>query len=124
VKEIKMIKSITILLFIAFLSSCAANKKAHEMVQLPSCLATKIKDMAADPGKGSPLSVTRYTYRGQTVYYMVSPCCDKYNVVYDSACAILGYPDGGFTGRGDGNMPGFKNEALNGKVVWKNTKAQ
>lgn len=124
VKEIKMIKSITILLFIAFLGSCAANKKTHEMGLLSSCLATKIKNMTADPSQGSPLSVTRYTYKGQTVYYLVSPCCDKYNIVYDSACAILGYPDGGFSGRGDGNMPGFKNEAVNGKVVWEISKAK
>lgn len=124
VKEIKMIKSITILLFIALLGSCAANKKAHDMRELPYCLATKIKNMAADPSQGSPLSVTRYTYRGQTVYYVVSPCCDKYNIVYDSACAILGYPDGGFTGRGDGNMAGFKSEAVNGKEVWQITKGQ
>ncbi len=49
---------------------------------------------------------------------MVSPCCDKYNVVYDSACNILGYPDGGFTGRGDGKMSDFYKEASNKKVIW------
>jgi hypothetical protein len=49
---------------------------------------------------------------------MISPCCDKYNIVYDSACNILGYPDGGYTGKGDGKMTDFKNEAGEGKVVW------
>lgn len=49
---------------------------------------------------------------------MVSPCCDKYNVVYDSVCNILGYPDGGITGRGDGKMQDFEKKATDKKVIW------
>lgn len=75
--------------------------------------------MAENPSEGSPQSITRYHYKGQTVYYMVAPCCDKFNIAFDSACNILGYPDGGYTGRGDGKMPDFHKEATNGKVVWK-----
>lgn len=75
--------------------------------------------MAAEPNEGSPISVTRYKYNNQTVYYMISPCCDKYNVMYDSACNVLGYPDGGYTGRGDGKMPNFKKEATDEKMIWK-----
>lgn len=84
---------------------------------MPQCLEEKIKVMAQEPN-GSPESVTRYNYKQQTVYYMVSPCCDRYNVVYDSACNILGYPDGGYTGKGDGVMTDFKNEATNEKLIW------
>lgn len=85
---------------------------------MPSCLEVKIATMIADSSEGSPLAITRYTYKKQTVYYMVSPCCDKYNVVYDSVCYILGHPDGGFTGRGDGSMADFKTEATNAKLIW------
>jgi hypothetical protein len=119
-----MTKSITITIFIILLLACSANKKLRDVQEMPECLATKIKAMASDPNQGSPLSVTRYTYRQQTVYYLVSPCCDKFNVVYDSVCNILGHPDGGFTGRGDGKMPGFKREATNEKVIWKINKQQ
>ena len=119
-----MIKSIMITIFIIVLLACSSNKKIQGIQEMPECLATKIKTMASDPNQGSPLSVTRYTYRQQTVYYMVSPCCDKFNVVYDSVCNILGHPDGGFTGRGDGKMPGFKKEATNEKVIWKISKPQ
>ena len=114
-----MIKPVTATIFIAFLLACSTNKKGQDIQGMPACLEAKIKAMAADPGQGSPLSVTRYTYRQQTVYYMVSPCCDKFNVVYDSVCNVLGHPDGGFTGRGDGKMPGFKNGATDEKVIWK-----
>ncbi len=101
-----MIKKTTIILLIPFMISCAANKKMQASNELPVCFQTIIKTMAAEPN-GSPQSVTSYNYKNQTVYYMVSPCCDKYNIVYDSACNILGYPDGGFTGGGDGKMGGF-----------------
>lgn len=103
---------------LCFLMACSANKIAKSTSEIPSCLEEKIKTMTADLNEGSPLSVTQYSYKDQTVYYMVSPCCDKFNVVYDSLCTILGYPDGGYTGRGDGKMSNFKNEAINGKVIW------
>jgi len=98
--------------------ACSANKKAESISQMPGCLLEKIKSMAADPKQGSPQSVVRYIYKNQTVYYVVSPCCDKHNIVYDKDCNILGYPDGGYTGRGDGKMTDFKNEASDAKVVW------
>ena len=49
---------------------------------------------------------------------MISPCCDKYNIVYDSVCNILGYPDGGFTGKGDEKMIDFFKKATNKKIIW------
>ena len=113
-----MIKSTSIAIFSVLLLACSVNKKAQGSQDMPACLVAKIKTMTSDPGEGSPRSVTRYTYKQQTVYYMVSPCCDKYNVVYDSVCNVLGYPDGGFTGRGDGNMPDFRKEAASEKVIW------
>lgn len=104
--------------------SCASGKKAtavdnlKDTTGLPPCIETKIKTMSADPNEGSPISVTAYNYKGKIVYYMVSPCCDKYNVVYDSLCNVLGYPDGGFRGRGDGKMPDFRKEATDDRVIW------
>lgn len=114
-----MIKQIMITIFIVALLACSANKKGQGIREMPACLEAKIKAMAADPNEGSPISIIRYTYKQETVYYMASPCCDKFNVVYDSACNILGHPDGGFTGRGDGKMPDFRKEAINEKVIWK-----
>jgi hypothetical protein len=125
-----MIKPITIFVFIILLFACAAHKKAQGIEEkegsqgIPACLEAKLKAMASDPTQGSPLSVTRFTYKQQTVYYVVAPCCDKMNVVYDSACNIVGHPDGGFTGRGDGKMPDFRKEAANEKVIWKINKQE
>lgn len=112
-----MIKIITFI-SILFLFSCSSNKKINATNELPSCLHSKITTMSKDPREGMPKSVTRYKYKGKTVYYLVAACCDKYNIVFDSDCNVLGFPDGGFTGKGDGKMPDFHQEASDGKVVW------
>jgi len=51
-------------------------------------------------------SVTsKRTYAGGPAYLIPSPCCDKYDYLYDSRGVILCAPSGGFTGRGDGSCP-------------------
>lgn len=116
-------KQLTVILFISLLTSCAAGKKvstsneAYPGSTMPACLQLLINKMAED-SNGSPQSVTSYTYKDQTVYYMVSPCCDKYNVVYYSSCNVIGYPDRGYTGKGDGKMTDFKKEAADEKLIW------
>ena len=74
--------------------------------------------MSADISEGTPLSITQFIYRNQKVYYVVAPCCDKFNIVFDSVCTVLGYPDGGFTGKGDGKMLDFAKEAIEPNVIW------
>jgi hypothetical protein len=115
-----MIKYFRFYCFFTILS-CSANR-ASKTLEMPVCLEAKIKSMQSDPNEGAPLSVTQYVYQNQKVYYVASPCCDKYNVVYDSVCNILGYPDGGYTGKGDGKMMDFFNEATDKKLVWQREK--
>jgi len=53
-----------------------------------------------------PTSVTRKViYAGQPAYLIPSPCCDKFDYLYDSKGVILCAPAGGFTGGGDGSCP-------------------
>ncbi len=108
--------------FTCFLFSCNSHKNlvitSGDSDDMPACLREIIKTMSEDISEGKPLSVTQFKYKGQKVYYLVSPCCDKYNIVYDSTCTIVGYPDGGFTGRGDGKMQDFEKEATDPKVIW------
>lgn len=108
--------------FTCFLFSCSSPKNlvsnSENSDKLPACLREIIKTMSEDLSEGIPLSVTQFNYHDQNVYYMIAPCCDKYNIVYDSACTILGYPDGGFTGRGDGKMKDFEKETTDPKVIW------
>ena len=106
-------------IFFTFLTgSCHSSKNLTATSEIPKCLQEKIKIMSADISEGTPVSITQFTYRDQKVYYLVAPCCDKFNIVFDSVCTILGYPDGGFTGRGDGKMTDFAKEAIDPKLIW------
>ena len=108
-----------VVVFLAFLfSSCNSSNKLQSLSEVPICLQETIKKMSGDNSEGKPVSITQFTYHGQKVYYMVAPCCDKFNIVFDSVCTVLGYPDGGFTGRGDRKMLDFAKEAINPKVIW------
>ncbi len=77
------------------LPACAAEKKLPE---LPECLKQKT---GGDSRKFSEL-----THEGKKFYIINSPCCDRFNPVFDEdgkqICAL-----GGLTGRGDGKCPKF-----------------
>ncbi len=86
---------------------------------LSSCINNKIENFKSDSVQNPPRTITEYNYKGSKVYYIPGPCCDQYSDVFDTKCNLLGHPDGGLTGKGDGSLPEFFNEAKNAKVVWK-----
>ena len=85
---------------------------------VPTCIKNKIDSFKVKEAHDKPQRVVEYVYKGKKVYYVVMPCCDFYNEVYDDKCNFLGAPDGGFTGKGDGKIPDFFTEAKNEKLVW------
>ena len=87
-------------------------------VTLPICIKNKIDSFKVKEAHERPQRVVEYLYKGKKVYYVVMPCCDFFNEVYDENCKMLGSPDGGFTGKGDGKLPDFFTEAKNEKLIW------
>ena len=87
-------------------------------VPLPICIKNKIDSFKVKEAHERPQRVVEYMYKGKKVYYVVMPCCDFFNEVYDENCNMLGSPDGGFTGKGDGKLPDFFAEAKNEKLIW------
>jgi hypothetical protein len=85
---------------------------------MPKCIKTKIDSFKLKEAHEKPQRVIEYMYKGKKVYYVVMPCCDFYNEVYDDKCNFLGAPDGGFTGKGDGKIPDFFTEVKNEKLIW------
>jgi hypothetical protein len=85
---------------------------------VPTCIKNKIDSFKVKEAHEKPQRVIEYMYKGKKVYYVVMPCCDFYNEVYDANCNFLGAPDGGFTGKGDGKIPDFFAEAKSEKLVW------
>jgi hypothetical protein len=89
---------------------------------LPKCIQNKIDSFKVKAIHERPQKIVEYMYKGKKVYYVVSPCCDFFNEVYDDKCNFLGSPDGGFTGKGDGKLPDFFTEAKNEKLIWEAAK--
>ena len=103
-------------------TACSSSKKTAANAELPDCIKTKIEAFAKLPKHEQPQNVIEYEYKGEKVYYVTMPCCDFYNEVYDSDCKLLGHPDGGLTGKGDGKLPDFNAEKKKERIVWEQPK--
>jgi len=86
---------------------------------LPACVKKMIDQYKVEEKQNPPRQVYSYSFKGQTVYYVTPPCCDFFSDLYDSTCVLIGHPDGGFTGRGDGKMNDFKDTRTNEKLIWR-----
>lgn len=64
------------------------------------------------------IRIYRYVYNDQTVYWETAPCCDQQSTVYDTKGNVLCHPDGGITGKGDGQCANFEKRKANERLVW------
>ena len=95
-----------------------APVKTKKLSGVPDCIKKKMDTIKTAPKHEQAQRIIEYTYKGKKVYYVQQPCCDFFNLVYDDKCNLIGAPDGGFTGRGDGKLPDFFKEAKDEKVIW------
>jgi hypothetical protein len=86
---------------------------------VPSWVASLIRQMEAEPVSDPPAFIARYEYRGAEVYYVPPSCCDVPSTLYDASGTVICHPDGGFSGDGDGRCPDFLAERRNEKIVWR-----
>ena len=84
----------------------------------PAFVAGLIAAFEAEPVANPPASIWRFTYRGETVWYVPARCCDIPSTLYDATGGAICQPDGGYTGRGDGRCPDFIDTRRDGAVVW------
>lgn len=122
----------TIFIVCIVLIACSSTKKNNEnpvlensarnltdSLKLPVCLRLMIDQFKGEEKQNPPRSIYQYSYNGKTVYYVTPPCCDFFSDLYDSSCVLIGHPDGGFTGKGDGKLSDFNNKRTNEMLVWK-----
>lgn len=88
-------------------------------IEIPVCIQNKIEFFKSLPKGNPPQRIIQYTYNGKKVFYIPPQCCDQYSDLFDDNCNLLGHPDGGFTGRGDGTMLNFFTEAKDAIELWK-----
>src|SRR6185295_10949660 len=86
--------------------------------EVPEWLATKIAEFEARPAGEAPVEIWRITHRGQPAYYFISPCCDAGNPLFSASGEEICYPDGGFSGHGDGKCPAPRDSYTDAVLVW------
>lgn len=105
----KNILKLSAVLFLLWnISSCAKD-------DIPICVQQLITDIRSAPVQNPPVRIEEWRIANTVYYYVTSGCCDRFNHLYDNECNIVCAPDGGITGKGDGNCPTgmtFK------KVIW------
>jgi len=100
-------------------SSVDVSNKENADTSLPACVQKLVDRFKKEEKQNPPRAVYRYTYQNKTVYYVPAICCDFFSDLYDAECNLIGHPDGGFTGRGDGSMSDFTQTRTSEKLIWK-----
>jgi len=88
----------------------------------PSWLSAVIAQMRDRPAANPPAVIARYVYNGQTVYFVPQRCCDIASVLYSATGSVICHPDGGFTGRGDGQCPDFFEQRKEEHIIWRDAR--
>ncbi|MCZ6789897.1 MAG: hypothetical protein O7D33_08195 [Chloroflexi bacterium] len=82
-----------------------------------------IQRLESEPVANPPAFIAQYEYKGQTVYFLPQRCCDIFSDLYDADGVIIGHPDGGITGQGDGRVPDFLEAREDETVVWRDRRS-
>lgn len=85
----------------------------------PSWLQALIDQIQREPVTSPPSTIYSYRYRGDTVYFRISRCCDIRSVVYDKNGAALCEPDGGIAGISDPRCPDFMQTRSEERLIWR-----
>ena len=105
------------------ISAATASKPTPDTIvpvsnTTPACVDKLIASFKEEAVQNPPRKVFSYTYQGKTVYYVPAICCDFFSDLYDQNCSLIGHPDGGFTGKGDGKIIDFEKTRSNEKLIW------
>lgn len=85
---------------------------------LPVCVKVLIEKMRSEPVTNPPSKIYSFIYKGKKVFYVPGVCCDQFSDLYNDSCRLMGHPDGGITGRGDGRIKDFETEKTQEKLLW------
>ena len=83
---------------------------------LPACVKELIEQPATDGGIDAR-AVYRWEVEGATYFYVEQECCDRFNLLFATDCTLLCAPDGGITGRGEGDCPDLDGD-IERTLIW------
>lgn len=110
-----MFRLLTSLLLLLTTSGCSPRLSTGN---IPTCITEIVKNFQAEAITNPPRKILKYQYQSKVVYYVPAICCDQFSDLYDENCKLLGHPNGGYTGSGDGKFTDFQNEAIFKETVW------
>ncbi len=90
----------------------------------PDWVDRLIKQFESDPVGNPPLSIWRYTYNGQVVYYVPPHCCDIPSTLFSQDGQVICNPDGGIKGDGDGRCADFFTQRTNEQLIWQDLRTR
>jgi hypothetical protein len=109
------------LLLIAFATlftmACHTLKNEKSATNIPAWLTQKIDANEKLPTNQSIQKILAGKYHGAKSYYIISPCCDQLNNLYDANGELICHPNGGMVKGGDGKCLDFETE-FKGVVIW------
>lgn len=111
-------KLLIISLVMILLAACSQTGQSGN----PKWVNQLIGQFEKQPVGNPPLSIWRYDYNSQTVYFVPAHCCDIPSVVYDASGNVLCYPDGGITGKGDGRCDDFFDQRSHEQLIWQDAR--
>ena len=91
---------------------------------MPEWVKQLIALFESQPLGSPPQTIWEYTYHDSTVYYVPPQCCDQFSILYDQNGVVLGAPDGGITGGGDGRCTDFLATRTHERLVWKDMRGK
>ena len=96
-------------------TSCHKDDKE---IELSKCITKKINKMKKRKDHVHS-AVWRWQADGKIYYYLSGEDggYDRFNLLYDDNCNVVCAPDGGLSGRGDGNCPCFVN-GVQKELIW------
>ena len=121
-----------VLVFVISLASCCSGKSNRSGAssntnagdstvvnyKTPDCIRVLIAGFEKEAVQNPPRKIYSYSYQNKTVYYIPAICCDFFSDLYDDDCKLIGHPDGGITGRGDGTVRDFDSARSNERLIW------
>ena len=88
----------------------------------PACVREMIEKFSSEEVTNPPRKIYKYNYNGKIVFYVPALCCDFFSDLYDMDCKLIGHPDGGYTGKGDGSFSDFNKVKKNEKLIWEDSR--
>ena len=110
------------LLALGVWSGCSGSSSPSEPGGRPAWLKSLISQIESEPVTNPPSSILSYRYRGGTVYFRPSRCCDFPSQLYDQAGSLICQPDGGLAGSGDGRCADFFSARSEERLVWQDAR--